>query len=150
MTKRKLTLPLTVLALTLSALVSAQEGSVKYRQAIMMTVGGHAGAVAQIAYGGVPYQDYLAGHAHALAEVSKQVTIAFKEQAMTEDPPTRAKAAIWEEWDEFEAKAGDMEKAAAAVAEAAESGDTEAVAAKLDPLWDTCKGCHKKFRRKQE
>lgn len=150
MTKKKLSLPLMLLALMFSTALSAQEGPVKYRQSIMNTVGGHAGAVAQIAYGGVPHKDYLAGHAHALVEVSKQVTIAFKEQAMTEDPPTLAKAAIWEEWDEFEAKAGDLEKAAGEVAQAAESGDTEAVAAKLDPLWDACKGCHKKFKKKQE
>jgi cytochrome c556 len=150
MTKKKLTRPLMLLALVFSAGVDAQEGPVKYRQSLMSAVGGHAGAVAQIAYGGVPYKDYLAGHAHALVEVSKQVTIAFKEEIITEDPPTRAKAAIWEDWDEFEAKAGDLEKAAAAVAQAAESGDTDAVAAKLDPLWDACKGCHKKFRQKQE
>ena len=150
MTKKKLSLPLMLLVLMFSVSLSAQEGPVKYRQSVMRAVGGHAGAVAEIAYGGVPHKEYLAGHAHALHEVSKQVTIAFKEQAMTEDPPTRAKAAIWEEWDEYEAKAGDMEKAAAAVAQAAESGDPEAVAAKLDPLWDACKGCHKKFRKKEE
>ena len=139
-----------LLALVLAGVFStgafAQEGDVKYRQAIMKTVGGHAGAVAQIAYGGVGHTSHLKGHAHALLEVTKLVVTAFEANAMTEDPPTRAKPEIWAEWDKFKQKANDLEEAAAAVAAAADTGDTGAVAAALDPLWDACKGCHKPYR----
>ena len=85
-----------------------------------------------------------------MAEVTKLVTTAFKDKVITEDPPTRAKLAIWEKWSEFEEKAGDLEQAAAAIAEAAASGDTGAVATALDPLWDSCKGCHKASRAKKK
>ena len=149
MQRTKSKLGVLVLALGLSTGAMAQEGPVKYRQAIMQAVSGHSGAIAQIAYGGVGHTDQLEGHARALAEVTKLVATAFKEKALTEDPPTRAKSAIWEKWSEFDQKAADLGKAAADVAAAAQGGDLGAVAASLDPLWESCKSCHKSFRKKQ-
>lgn len=150
MQNKKVTLPFLFLAVAFSAALSAQEGAVKYRQAIMKSVAGHAGAIAQIAYGGVAFKDHLNGHITALVEASKLVPVVFQEKAMTEDPPTRAKPDIWEKWSEFEEKANDFERAVAGVSQAADGGDLGAVAASLDPLWDSCKGCHKPFRVKQE
>lgn len=137
-----------LLTLAASSVLHAQEGDVKYRKAIMGAIGGHAGAVAEIAYGGVPYKDQLAQHAQALNELSALIVTAFREQAITEDPPTRARPEIWEKWEEFEAKAAELEKTSAVVAKAAAEEDEIGVAEGLDPMWDACDGCHKSFRKK--
>ena len=133
----------------MSLSTQAQESTVMYRKSIMGAVGGHAGAIAEIAYGGVDYSDHMVGHTEALKVLTTLVLTAFREEVITEDPPTRAKAAIWEQWSEFEQYANDLQQAAADVAEAAQSGDMNAVATSLDPLWDACKGCHEPFRKEE-
>ena len=130
--------------------VSAQEGTVKYRQGIMGAMGGHAEAIAQIAYGGVDYSDHLVTHTEALKAVTTLIPAAFREEAITEDPPTRAKAEIWQNWSEFEGYVNDLQQAAADVAETAAGGDVGAVAGSLDPLWDACKACHDSFRKRRQ
>ena len=130
--------------------VSAQEGTVKYRQGLMGAIGGHAEAIAQISYGGVDYTDHLVGHTEALKALTTLVLTAFREEAITEDPPTRAKAEIWKEWAEFEGYVSDLQQAAADVAETAAGGDVGAVAGSLDPLWDACKSCHDSFRKRRQ
>ena len=136
-------------AFSMSVGTHAQESTVMYRKSIMGAVGGHAGAIAEIAYGGVDYSDHLVGHTEALKVLTTLVLTAFQEEAITDDPPTRAKAAIWEQWSEFEQYANDLQQAAADVAETAKDGDMDAVAASLDPLWDACKACHEPFRQEE-
>ncbi|MDH3691129.1 MAG: cytochrome c, partial [Gammaproteobacteria bacterium] len=117
----------------------------------MAAQGGHAGAIAQIAYGGVEHKAQLVAHIDALAALSKMTVIAFEEKALiAEDTPSRAKEVIWEKWDEFKEKAGDMEKAVSAFSAAAKAGDADAFGGKLDAVWDGCKDCHESFRKKEE
>lgn len=114
---------LSLLVFGISTTLYAQEGAVKYRQGMMKAIGGHAGSIAQIAYGGVGYRDHLSGHLQALEVLSKQVVPAFQEEAITEDPPTRAKEEIWQKWSEFEQHANEFQKSVANVVEAAKGGD---------------------------
>ena len=123
-----------------------EQGSIKYRQALMNANAGHAAAVAQIASGGVAFQDQLKGHAHALAEVAKWVAPAFKEKALA--GKTRAKEEIWSDWNDFESKAKAFADASAKVSAAADAGDMAAVGDGLNAVFDACKSCHKKFRKK--
>ena len=137
-------------SLAIGGTTNAQEGTVKYRQGLMGAIGGHAEAIAQIAYGGVDYTDHLAGHTEALKALTTLVPTAFREEAITEDPPTRAKAEIWQDWSKFEGYVKDLQQAAADVAETAGGGDVGAVAGSLDPLWDSCKACHDSFRKRRQ
>jgi cytochrome c556 len=59
---------------------------------------------------------------------------------------TKATDAIWEKSDDFKAKAAGLKKAASELADAAKSGNTEAVDVKVKALGDACGGCHKAFR----
>ena len=122
------------------------EGTIKYRQSIMKVVGGHFGAIFQLAKGKVDYPGQLVIHANGLASTSKQVVQAF--ETRTEGGKTRSKAEIWQDFDGFKAKAQDFVKAAGELNAAVGSGDQAAVAEKLDATLDTCKSCHKKFRKK--
>ncbi len=134
------------MGLPLSA-ASDDEGDIKYRQAVMKSVSGHAGAIAQIAKGKVSHVDALVAHAEALADVTAMVPAAFKNQAGVGDA-SDAKAEIWSDWAGFESRAKDLHDAALAVAEAAESGP-DAAGAKLEALFDACKACHKDYRVKR-
>lgn len=127
--------------------MSDEEGDVKYRQAVMKGVAGHAGAIAQIAKGNVSQDSALQGHAHALLELAKMVPSAFKNESLA--GKTTATAKVWSDRAGFDDKAGELEQAAAAIVTAAKSGPG-AVKAKLGDLFDTCKGCHKKYRKKKK
>lgn len=67
------------------------------------------------------------------------------------DPPTAAKPAIWKQWQRFADYADELRGAARALAAAADrrSGGPagEASKAAFKRLTDTCKGCHKDFRK---
>lgn len=148
--RRATTLILSVVIVVLTGSAFAQEGPIKYRRGVMKAMQGHADAIAQIAYGGVDHGAHLTAHADAFAALSKMVPTAFEEDAMaTDDVKTRAKEQIWDEWSDFQAEADALAKATADFAAAARSGAKD-VAAKLDPVWDSCKGCHKKFRAKRK
>ena len=137
--------------LVLAGSVWAQEGPIKYRQGVMKGMGGHAGAIAQIAYGGVAHKDHLAAHIDAMSALSKMIVTAFEEKALVaEDTPTRAKPDIWEDWDRFTQKANDLDVAFSAFSESAKGGDADAFTDKLDAVWDSCKGCHKKFQTEKD
>lgn len=120
---------------------------VKYRQAVMKGHGAHLGAMFQIVKGGAGSPEQLAAHAHGLHEVSKMIVPAFAQR--TEGGKTEAKPEIWDDADGFKAKAADMEKAAAQVVAAAESGDQAAVGNALVAAGDGCKACHKEYRVKK-
>ena len=138
-----------LVAMVMTAPMSAmsdEKGDIKYRQAIMKGVAGHAGAIAQIAKGTVTQDASLQGHAHALLELAKMVPSAFKNESVGD---SKAKPGVWSDWSGFDGKAGDMERAAMAVATASKSGPG-AVKAKLGDLFGTCKGCHKEYRVKKE
>jgi cytochrome c556 len=142
---------LSMALLPLSAGTFAQEGPIKYRKGVMKAVGGHATGIAQITHGGVGHSAHLATHTDGLQALSKMIVTAFKEDAKpTEDVTTRAKPDIWQNWSDFEAKAEDLVKATAAYAATARTGDKDMTVAKLEGVWDACKGCHKKYRKKKD
>ena len=59
---------------------------------------------------------------------------------------SRAKAEIWEKWDEFSKNPGIVKSAAQALADAAKAKDEEGVNTKLKALGDACNNCHRNFR----
>ncbi len=60
---------------------------------------------------------------------------------------SRAKAAIWNNWDEFSASLEALIQHADGVAVAAQASDAGLVGAHAKKLFATCKNCHDKFRK---
>ncbi len=145
-----LTLPAVSFCTTAAYAGDSPENSIKYRQAMMKALGGHTGAAAQIAQGKVNPEGHLQMHADAIANLSKEITALFPEGSDFGDTPTRAKPEVWEKWDDFKKAADASAKAANEFAQAAGSGNKEAIGAKFQALGKSCKGCHKDFREKQE
>ena len=144
------------IALTIAALFAATvnvqaeepENYIKYRQAMMKAIGGHSGAASQIVRGKVAREDDLAMHAKALADLSSNITRLFPEGS--DFGETRAKEAIWSQWEKFEQAAGDAAKATAAFSEAAAAGNREQIAVAFKDVGESCKACHKDFREKDD
>ena len=59
---------------------------------------------------------------------------------------SRAKAEIWDKWDEFTKQTETTRKAAQSLADAAKVKDDEGVNTKMKALGDACTNCHRSFR----
>jgi cytochrome c556 len=144
---------LLALALGSAAVEAADEPAniIKYRQSIMKAIGGHMGAVAGVAKGEVTFTDEVAGHAHAINEMGKNLLRLFPKDSGPEAGETRALPVIWEKWSDFEAAVDSLKSESAKLAEVAKGGDTAAIAEQVGALGKNgCGGCHKTFRKKKE
>lgn len=134
-----------VAAGSLSVAESTGEGLIKYRKALMAANSAHAGALAGIVRGEAEHgADDVLVHATALNAIAGLLPDAFMESA--EGAETRALPAIWEDWDGFVAAAEQLQTASAALMEAAEGGDMEAIGAAFGPVGASCGGCHETYR----
>ena len=59
---------------------------------------------------------------------------------------TDAKPDIWMDWDDFEAKFRDLQKATDQLAAAAGTGDRETIGKQFGATGKTCKSCHKAYK----
>ena len=79
-----------------------------------------------------------------IMENMDQLVTLFPKGSISEK--SRAKAEIWEKWDEFTKHPGTVNKAAQALADAAKAKDEAEVNVKLKALGDACNACHRSFR----
>ena len=140
----------TALLVGQSGLFAAENaaGVIKYRQKVMGSQSGHLGGIFAILKGGLPYKGHIAEHARALSASSKIIADIFPEG--TGEGKTDAKAVIWQKWDDYKAKAGDLGREAAKLEKIARSGSMADIGAQAKKVGKTCGGCHKKFRKKKE
>jgi cytochrome c556 len=124
------------------------EGVIKYRQSTMKALGGHMGAAAQIVRGNVSYTGQLPMHADSIAAIARDITALFPEGS--DFGETRAKEAVWENPEGFKKTASDAARASEVFAEAVKGGNKATIERSFRSLSDTCKNCHKKFRKKEE
>jgi cytochrome c556 len=123
------------------------EETIKYRQSVMKSVGGHMGGAVAIIKGKVPYKEDLVAHVAGLDGMASILPNAFKQK--TEGGETRAKPEIWQDAADFQQKIKDLQAATADFLAAAKSGGPEAAGAKLGAVGDACSACHKKYREKK-
>ncbi len=64
-------------------------------------------------------------------------------------PPTDAKAEIWQRWDEFQTLAQRLRTESEALAAAAANGDPKAIGEQFRVLGRACTACHEPFRAKR-
>jgi adenylosuccinate lyase len=121
------------------------EDAIKYRQAVMSTLAGHVGALTMIFQGKVEHQEQLLTHAEALAAGTGHVGQMFPVGSGT--GKTEALPLIWEDAGGFQKAAEAGKSAAAALRDAVKSGDKAAIGRSLKPVFDSCKGCHDRYRK---
>ncbi len=91
--------------------------------------------------------------AQAIAGQSKRLMRFFPKGTSAADGvgKTRAKAAIWAKWSDFEAAAANLGRLAGGLEKAAATGDTGKIKAALGAMGKNgCGGCHKTFRAKKK
>lgn len=124
---------------------SGEEDIIKYRRNVMKAVAGHMGASGAIVQGKVNYKGDLADHAKALQALMRDIPGLFPKDS--DFGETNALDAVWSKRAEFDKRAKDAGAKAAAFAKAAQGGDAGAA---FKALGETCKGCHKDFRREEK
>ena len=140
--------PMLVAALALctagtAVVAAAMDPDVRARQEAMGLVGSNMKKIASMVKGEVAFDPAAAQAAFAkIAEKAAAVPALFETPSNT-DPESEAQDAIWETWEDFVAKAGDLRTAA----EAGTGVDSpEALAAAMGTLAGTCKACHSTYK----
>lgn len=121
------------------------KGAIQYRQNYMGAIGGHTGAIRRLKDGRFTAEGHLEMHTEALVKLTKDISLLFPEGTL--EGKTDAKAEIWENWEEFKARANDSRQAAQALLNAVQSGDAALIDTRFGELAQTCKACHKPFRK---
>ncbi len=145
------TLAWLALSLTVASAVwgGEPEDIIKYRKNVMKSNGAHMAAAAAIVQGKLPeYKARLADHAQAIVTFTRDIPALFPKDSDFGD--TDALDTVWSKRAEFDKRAKDTEKQAAAFAAAVKAGNDAAIAARFKALSDACKACHKDFRREQK
>lgn len=146
-----------ITAVTLCAAISAstiafaadkaQEDSAEYRQSTFTMVGHHFGVIGDMVKGKVDFDAAAyTKNAEALAALTMLAPTGFEIEGTTDD--SRAKAAIWENKEDFNEKMTAFQVASAALVEASKSGDEKTAKAAYGDVGKTCKGCHSDYRSK--
>lgn len=143
----------TTLSLTLAGpglAADSPESLVKYRQSVMKSLGGHAGAIAAVVKGQVTYAPQVVYHPRSIKEMSIIIPDIFPPNSTSKDyKKTDALPEIWEQPEKFNKAVQKFQAAAVQFAEVAEGGDQQAIAEEFQALGKTCGGCHKPFRHEE-
>jgi len=121
---------------------------VKYRQKVMAGIGADMGAISEILKNGLPFTAAIALHADRIGDATELIPTAFEKPVS--EGATDAKPEIWEKPDEWKDAIRGLEKAADALEEAADDGDTAVINASFKELGKRCGGCHEPFRKPKE
>jgi len=128
-----------MLAVSGSALADDQD-VIDYRQHVMKTIGEQLGAIQLILENRVP-ADNLAMHLKVIAATAPQAKSAFTPAVVG----GRSKPEVWADWADFSQRLDKFIAGAQELAQAAQTGDAAAAAARLPTALD-CKGCHDVYR----
>lgn len=121
----------------------------RYRQAVMRVLANKMAMLGAMARGEMTVDDAAFRKAAAdLDALSGMVTEGFMPEGAIEGSATLPET--WSNWADFEAKANDLEQAAAGLASAAQSGGFEAAQSLVQSTAGTCGGCHRSYRRRDE
>lgn len=131
------------IALPVAAHDGVHDPAVKARMDAMSVIGAQMKVLGNMAKGQVAFDASAAQAAAALvAEQAAAVPALFETQV--DDPKSEADPAIWTNYPDFSAKAGDLQDAAQTAAGSMSSLDD--LRASLGAMGGTCKACHGPYR----
>jgi len=124
------------------------EDIIKYRQNVMKSNGAHMAAAAAIINGKVNYKNQLGDHVKALQAINKDINSLFPKDSDFGD--TKALDAVWQKNADFQKSAKIAAQKADALAKTVAAGDSKSYAARFKELSDSCKACHKDYRKEEK
>ena len=129
---------------------SPTEDAIDYRQGLMTVVGWNFGPLYAMVKGKIPFDAAeFSKHASRIAFLSDQLVEGFP-KGSGKGKDTAAKPAIWESFDDFQAKAKDFNREALALADIAKGNDQAKDKEQYKKVANACKACHDKFKKKDE
>jgi cytochrome c556 len=131
-----------------TAIAAESEDIIKYRKNVMKANGAHMAATAAIITGKVDYMGQLGDHARALQAINKDINSLFPKDSDFGD--TKALDAVWQKNADFQKSAKIAAQKADALAKTVAAGDSKSYAARFKELSDSCKACHKDFRKEEK
>jgi cytochrome c556 len=131
-----------------TVLAAEPEDIIKYRQNVMKANGAHMAAAAAIINGKVDYKNQLGEHTKALQAINKDIVSLFPKDS--DFGETKALDAVWKNNADFQKHAKDAAQKADALAKVVAAGDSKNYGPRLKELSDTCKACHKDFRKEEK
>ena len=135
-----------MLSLFVTSQLFAQEEVIKERKGLMKANNKAAKALK----GAVKEGDFatIEGNAKKIAANIDKFVVLFPEGSTAKN--SRAKAEIWQEKDDFKAKANDLKDAARKLANAANAMDSEQVKIQYKAVGKACGSCHKRYRARKK
>ena|SRR5690606_14620633 len=128
---------------------SPEAQAFRYRQAVMRVIAQKMVPLGGMSRGDIEVDEELfTKSATDLATMSGMTTEGFMPQGTPAG--SRSLPAVWENWEDFEQKAAEFQQAAQALAEAAESGGFQSAQSLVQPVAQTCGGCHRTYRERDE
>jgi len=125
------------------------QAAVDARKALMKEIGGEMKAIADALDAKSTDTASMAKHAELIQADAAKIPALFPTGSSADDLPgkTHAKPEIWKNFDDFKAIAATLGTEAGKLADAASTGDTNAVTAQLDETaHNGCGACHKQYR----
>jgi cytochrome c556 len=127
----------------------AQQDPIKARQAAMKLNGQALRSIDRIIQAGGNPADVIAP-ANKIADIAGEIPTLFPTGSgpARNAGKTEADAAIWQQFDDFSAKAANLQSQARMLAAAAQTGDLAIVRAQFDKMVQGCGDCHKSYRHR--
>lgn len=133
------------------ALASAAAADpVEERKELMKSVGKSMKIAVPMAKGETAYDAAAAADAMKTINGVPDKFVTLFPAGSDQDPDTTASPKLWENMDDFKAKANGLKEASADAIDAAAKGHEEFKAALFGSVAKTCKGCHEAYRIKKE
>jgi cytochrome c556 len=135
---------------TAAAVDESPEGAAfGYRQAVMRSIAYKVGQARGMAQGEIPVDEAVfAKHASDVATLSGMIVEGFIPNSAVEG--SAALPEVWTNMPDFQQKAADLQNAAQALATAASTQGFETAKGMVQAVGQTCGGCHRPYRRRQE
>jgi cytochrome c556 len=120
-----------------------------YREALMETIAYKVAQARGMAQGEIPVDAAaFAKHASDVATLAGMIVEGFIPNSAVEG--SAALPEVWTNMADFQAKATDLQNAAQALADAAAQNGFEAAKGMVQAVGQTCGGCHRPYRRREE
>lgn len=134
---------------TVNAADPKPEDVVKYRQSVYTIIGWNFKPIGAMVKGEIPFDAAaVARHAQYVELMSQAAPEGFtKGSGPDAVKNTEAKANIWTQPDQFKTAMTHFQEESAALTEVAKGGDEKAIKAQFAKTAETCKACHKEFKK---
>ena len=129
---------------TVGAVALAQSDVISTRRDAMKGNGAAMKAIKAVVEANGPAAD-VGAQAQKIADTAAKIPDLFP-QGSDQGGETAAKIEIWQNWDDFKSKAGDLKMQADMLVSAAQGGDLATVRAQFEKVGGACGACHKAYK----